>query len=188
MTVMGPAIWLASAQKDTLAGPRCHGGQVANLKEWLVVLGIRKCNLQGRDRNCWGGTEKIICKTIDEKEHKKKAHVVLIFFPCPSECNYGHTIDSTAHSRYRARLPRKKKAKGLIVVGGGGRGAKVHSQARDGNECPEQLVATGTPHENATESPDLLAVIRQCFTSSSQVWSIAFLSKSKKDIYCIEIL
>ena len=35
----------------------------------------------------------------------------------------------------------------MLVVGGGRGGLfKVHSQARDGNECPEQLVATGTPH------------------------------------------
>ena len=40
----------------------------------------------------------------------------------------------------------QKGVRGVGVGGGEGGLFKVHSQARDGNECPEQLVATGTPH------------------------------------------
>jgi len=72
--------------------------------------------------------------------------------------------------------------------GGGGACSKCTARLGTGMSVLSSSSPRGLHTVNALESPDLLAVIRQCFLSSSQVWSIAFLSKSKKDIYCIEIL
>ena len=126
-----------------------------------------------------GGPKEINLEPSMKKE-QKEAHVVLASSPAQQ---WPRILPDTA-----ARAHATTRCEGGGCWGGRGACSKCTARLGTGMSVLSSSSPRGLHTVNALESPDLLAVIRQCFLSSSQVWSIAFLSKSKKDIYCIEIL